>query len=69
VYKNILLFYCYEGSDVLTLHDADQIARLIHIEDNDREMIVAAEGCRGEIHDLQTTVINLVVRDLIELYG
>lgn len=56
-------------SDIFALHYLKQIAVLVHVEDDDRQSVVATECRGGEIHYLESFAVDFIIGDLVELRG
>ena len=56
----------YQRSDLLSGKDLAEVARGVHVEDDDPEAVLAAEREGREVHDLQTAVEDLLERDFAE---
>ena len=50
----------------LPLYNFQEVAGGVHIEDYDGKMIFLAEGCSRQVHHLETTVIDLVICNLVK---
>ena len=59
----------YPGSDLLAQHHAANVAVLIQVKDDDRQVIVFAQADGGGVHHLQSQSQNVHIRDLIEFLG
>src|SRR3954471_1177726 len=56
-----------ERANLLTLHDAQDVALGLHAEDDHRQLVLAAQGERRLVHDPQSAADGLVVGELVEL--
>ena len=63
------LAFVNEGAQILARQKFHEVARLVHVEDNDRQLVVLAKGGGSEVHHLELAVVDLVVGDLVELRG
>src|SRR5882757_5211703 len=58
-----------EGADALSGNDAEDIATLVHVEDDHGHRVVLAKADGGHIHDLEAALQDFEIRDLIVLDG
>ena len=54
---------------IFAAHNAFEITHNIHIKDIDGEVVLFTHCCCGEVHNLQSTCINLVVGYVGKLSG
>src|SRR5215475_14021214 len=54
------------GTYALAHHNSPDVARLIHVEDDDGHTVVHAQRDRGGIHDLKILMQDVAVADLVE---
>ena len=56
-----------QGADRLTGHDLLEVAVHVHVEDVDGQLVVAGHNGGSHVHDLEATVVNLVVGNAVKL--
>ena len=56
-------------ADGLAVHYLLQVAHNVHVEHIDGEVVLLTHGGGGEVHDLKTTGVDLVVGYVAELSG
>src|SRR5687768_468345 len=58
-----------DRADGLAAHDALDVTRFRHVEDDDGQLVVTAEGERRHVHDVQVLLQALHVGDLLVALG
>ena len=57
----------YVGTDRLATKYLDEVAWSIHVEDDDRQVVLTAHRGGRQVHDLEPSIIDLIISDPVEL--